>query len=54
MKSFDDYLMNKKYERVKRLGDKLAEVEPLIDWEFFRPIIREMYDNKSERGGRPI
>jgi IS5 family transposase len=53
MKSFDDYLMNKEYERVKQLGDKLAEVEPLIDWEVFRPIIREMYDNRTERGGRP-
>ncbi len=53
MKSFDDYLMNKKYARVKQLGDKLATIEPLIDWEVFRPIIREMYDNRSERGGRP-
>jgi len=42
MKSFDGYLMNKEYERVERLSDKLAEVEPLIDWEVFRPIIREM------------
>ncbi len=53
MKSFDDYLLNKEYARVERLGDKLAEVEPLIDWEVFRPIIREMYDNQTERGGRP-
>ena len=31
----------------------LAEIDPLIDWEIFRPIIREMYDNHTERGGRP-
>jgi transposase, IS5 family len=53
MKSFDDYLMNKEYEKVKELGDRLAEIDPLIDWEVFRPIISEMYDNHTERGGRP-
>jgi IS5 family transposase len=36
--------MEKNYARVKELGDKLAEIDPLIDWEVFRPIIREMYD----------
>jgi len=45
--------MNKEYARVERLGDKLAEINPLIDWEIFRPIIRKMYDNHTERGGRP-
>ncbi len=30
-----------------------AEIDPLIDWEVFRPIIREMYDNHTERGDRP-
>lgn len=53
MKSFEKYFMNKQYSRVKELGDKLAEIDPLIDWEFFRPIVRGMYDNRSERGGRP-
>lgn len=53
MKSFSDYLLDKEYVRVERLGDRLAEVEPLIDWEVFRPIISEMYDNRTERGGRP-
>jgi hypothetical protein len=24
---------------VELLGDKLAEIDPLIDWEVFRPII---------------
>jgi IS5 family transposase len=31
MKSFSDYLMNNEYARVERLGDKLAEINPLID-----------------------
>ena len=53
MKSFEKYFMEKNYARVEELGDKLAEIDPLIDWEVFRPIIREMYDNHTERGGRP-
>ena len=31
----------------------LGEVEPLIDWKVFRPIVREIYNNRTERGGRP-
>jgi IS5 family transposase len=53
MKSLTDFAFNEEYERVKRLGDRLAEIESLIDWEAFRPIVGAMYDNKSERGGRP-
>jgi IS5 family transposase len=53
MKSFEKYFMKKNYARVEKLGDKLAEIDPLIDWEFFRPIIRSMYDNRTELGGRP-
>ena len=44
--------MNKEIKRIKQLSDKLAEVEPLIDWEIFRPIIREIYDNRTERNGK--
>jgi len=52
MKSFEKYFMKKNYVRVEQLGDKLVEIDPLIDWEVFRPIIRNMYDNHTERGGR--
>ena len=53
MKSLADFAFNEGYKRVKRLGDRLVEIESLIDWEAFRPIVGEMYDNKSDRGGRP-
>jgi len=53
MKSFEKYFMKKNYARVEQLGDKMAEIDPLIDWAVFRPIIRNMYDNRTERGGRP-
>jgi len=52
MESFEKYFLEKNYARVEELGDKLAEIDLLIDWEVFRPIIREMYDNHTERGGR--
>ena len=53
MKTFVDFGLNEAYKRVAQLGDKLAEIESLLDWEAFRPIVAELYDNKSERGGRP-
>jgi len=28
-------------------------LEPLIDWEAFRPTIAGLYDNKTKKGGRP-
>ncbi|MHC1582583.1 MAG: IS5/IS1182 family transposase, partial [Candidatus Syntropharchaeia archaeon] len=43
MKSLIDYSLNEEYEKVKRLGDRLAEVDSLIDWEAFRPIVAGMY-----------
>ena len=46
MKSLTDFAFNEEYERVKLLGDRLAEIESLIDWEAFRPIVGAMYDNK--------
>jgi len=45
--------LKEEYEKVKKLGDKLSEIDSLIDWEVFRPIVAEMYRNKTEKGGRP-
>ncbi len=53
MASFIDFAFQEEYQRVKRLGDKLSEIDSLIDWEAFRPIVKNMYNNKSEQGGRP-
>jgi hypothetical protein len=43
---------------LRRLSEKqekprLSKVSNLIDWMPIRQILEEMYDNKSERGGRP-
>ena len=53
MDSFRSYLFREAYKKIHKLGDKLARIEPLIDWEAFRPIIRGLYDNKGPKGGRP-
>ena len=53
MTSFIDFAFREEYERVKSLGDKLSEIDSLINWESFRPIVKDMYDNKTEKGGRP-
>ena len=53
MGSFTEFAFQEEYQRVERLGDKLSEIDKLIDWEAFRPIVANMYDNKTEKGGRP-
>ena len=53
MTSLTNFALLEEYKYVERLGDKLAKIESIINWEAFRPIIEGMYDNKSEKGGRP-
>jgi IS5 family transposase len=53
MTTLTGFALSEEYRRLEGLGDKLAEVETLIDWEAFRSIIGELYNNKTEKGGRP-
>src|SRR5512137_2056901 len=53
MNSFMSYGLRQAYSRLVKLGDPLSEANTLIDWERFRPIAEELYDNKTERGGHP-
>jgi IS5 family transposase len=53
MNTFKAYMLKKAYERYQKLGDKLAKIEPLIDWEAFTPIIAGLYHNQGPQGGRP-
>jgi len=53
MKSLTQFALNKAYERVEKLGDKLIEANKVIDWNKFRPIVADMYDNHTKKGGRP-
>jgi IS5 family transposase len=41
------------YRHVSKLGDRLAHVKELVDWEKYRPILAGLYKNRTEKGGRP-
>lgn len=53
MSTFINFAIKGEYGRIAELGDRLGEVEKMIDWEKFRPIIKELYINNTEMGGRP-
>jgi len=53
MKTFTSFTLNNEYKCLEKPGDKLAEVNRLIDRRVFRPIVKGMYKNQTERGGRP-
>lgn len=53
MDSFTDFALNEEYKRLQSVGDKLAEIDSLIDWSPFRPILESMYINRTASGGRP-
>jgi IS5 family transposase len=53
MDSLKAFFLREVYKETRKLGDRLAPVDSLIDWEAFRPIITGLYDNRGPRGGRP-
>ena len=53
MDSLKAFFLREVYKETQKLGDRLAKIEPLIDWEAFRPIIQPLYDNQGPQGGRP-
>ncbi len=53
MKTFTDFALKEEYKRLESVGDKLAEIDFLIDWKTFRIIHEPMYINKPFSGGRP-
>ena len=40
-------------QKEKQSKSRLAQVSDLIDWAPFRDILEEMYNNRTEKGGRP-
>ena len=53
MRNLTDFAIKQEYERVKELGDQLVEVGKRKNWEAYRPNLEQLFDNKSDRGGRP-
>ena len=42
-----------RYEEFSRFGDRLAEMEKLVDWESFKPVLADLYRNNTDSGGGP-
>jgi IS5 family transposase len=51
MDSFTPWTLRRLSEKQDK--SRLSKVSNLIDWMPIRQILDEMYDNKSEKGGRP-
>lgn len=51
--NFEQHMLKQAYERVHGLGDRLAFIKDVIDWEPFRPIIASVYHDNDSIGGRP-
>jgi len=53
MSTFINYALHEEYKRLQELGDRLSEINTIIDWKKFRPIVKDLYKNTGPRGGRP-
>ena len=53
MTSFQHYVLKEQYKRVSGLGDRLELMKEQIDWDPFIPLIRSVYRDNTETGGRP-
>ena len=53
MGCFTSYILRQTCEKVGRLGDRLAKIGSVVNWERFRTLVKAMYRNDTPRGGRP-
>lgn len=53
MVSFTSYSFRQEFQRVQGLVGRLLEVEKIVDWERFRPMIANLYSDDEKTGGRP-
>jgi len=47
MKALDGLTLNGRYTRIPQLGDTFAELESVIEWEAFRPIVKGLFGNSQ-------
>ena len=48
-----NYGLRERYEQVKKRGDKLDDIKRIIDWESLRPLLKDLFTNDTDQGGRP-
>jgi Transposase and inactivated derivatives, IS5 family len=53
MDTLVDFALQERYKTIQKLGDRLEEFSTIIDWETFRQVIGDIYNNTTEHGGRP-
>lgn len=51
--NFEQVMLQKAYEKVHGLGDRLVFMKQMVDWERFRPIVRQIFYDNNIVGGRP-
>jgi transposase, IS5 family len=52
MSLLTDITLNDEYNRIQKLGNRLADLSSFINWEGFRPILGQMFTNDTDHGGR--
>ena len=53
MENLVDFALEERYKSIKQLGDRLDEFSTLIDWGLFHHVVGDIYQNRTEQGGRP-
>lgn len=51
--SFDRFILEEQYKKVKGLGDRLELMKHQIDWRLFVPLVKSVFHDNKETGGRP-
>jgi IS5 family transposase len=50
---FDEMVLKAEYDKVRGLGDRLIYIKEIIDWEPFIPMVKLVFNDNDEVGGRP-
>ena len=48
-----NYGLREKYEQLKKFGDRLSNMKDIIQWDRIKPLLIDLYNNDTEKGGRP-
>jgi len=51
--SFNQFILNEQYQKVKGLGDRLPLMKAQIDWNPFISLVQSVYHDDKQIGGRP-
>lgn len=51
--SFNRFILEEQYQKVRGLGDRLALMKEQIDWKPFIPLVQQVFHDDKKTGGRP-